>query len=227
MIDYVVTTALEIVGLVAVSNIDWGHENIGILIVIAIIINLFSFRSNCYYHLVDHNKKRYQKIIKSDESYSLPKQPDNTLTIIDKYDSIDSIFRQASFNNGEVYCNGTYGTFIIGYYQIKNNQVTVLSTNNREIGRFSVGEKYTTIYLSNLGFINYMQQNGWYSQIDSSKDTLFVAAEIFESGIIIDKESREGVATYTGDMTGAAAAFVCLEYECSDKGKYYDFFHTH
>ena len=43
--------------------------------------------------------------------------------------------------------------------------------------------------------------------------------------IILDNETNEVVAMYRGDPVGAAAAFICLQYECSSSGKCHDFFY--
>lgn len=59
-----------------------------------------------------------------------------------------------------------------------------------------------------------------------------IAAEIFynpdkfDVQIIIDNQSNEVVAMYKGDPIGAAAAFVCMQYECSRYGRCHDFYHS-
>ncbi len=57
------------------------------------------------------------------------------------------------------------------------------------------------------------------------------AAEIFYNSdhkfdiqIIMDLQTSEVTAMYKGDPIGAAAAFVCMQHECSKCGKYHDFY---
>ena len=56
---------------------------------------------------------------------------------------------------------------------------------------------------------------------------IFCAGEVFDSGVILDKDTYDTIASFTGDMIGAAAAYICLQYECSSSGKCHDFFYNH
>ncbi len=135
----------------------------------------------------------------------------------------------AKFENGKVYCLAPNNTFHIGNYRIEGDHVYVGANDDREIGSIALTNGIPSlITLSNLG---------WYDHVgikyDGKKPYSMIAAEIFyfpdkfDSQIIIDNQSNEVVAIYKGDPIGAAAAFVCMQYECSRYGRCHDFYHSY
>ena len=69
------------------------------------------------------NKESASKTPVTEETFA------NTLTILDKSGSIDDMFINAIFENGEVYCKGPYETFCVGYYSANGENTIVLSKN--------------------------------------------------------------------------------------------------
>lgn len=130
------------------------------------------------------------------------------------------------FDDGKVYCVRNTETFYIGNYRIDGDHVFVGAKDYREIGRVSLNNgKPNLIWLSNLGWY---QRSGltYYNR----KTLTLIVAEIYISDtndiqIILDDQTNDVVAIYKGDPIGAAAAFICMQYECSCSGKCHDFYH--
>ena len=134
----------------------------------------------------------------------------------------------AKFENGMVYCIAPNNPFHIGNYRIEGDHVYVGAEDDREIGNVTLNNGIPSlITLTNIG---------WYRSVgipyDGRRPLSMVAAELFyfpgsfDNQIIIDNQTSEVVATYKGDPIGAAAAFVCMQYECSRYGRCHDFYHS-
>ena len=226
MFDYIIITIFQIVGLVAINKTSWGHQHIIILFIIALIFNIIAFKSYCS---ITHFKKKPNGKLPKQETYHKPVFPNNTLEIQDKTLFYSENLTTARFENGKVYCLAPNNTFHIGNYRIEGDHVYVGANDDREIGRVSLNNgSPSLICLSNVGWYNHVGV-----KYGGQKPLTMVAGEIyynpdkFDVQIIIDNQSNDVVAEYKGDPIGAAAAFICLLYECSNSGRYYDFFHSH
>lgn len=224
MFEYVGITILQIVFLYAINKTSWGHEHIIILIIIAFIMNISAFKSYC--SLPNPKKKKDKKQPKR-KSYDKPVFPNNTLEIKDKTLFYSENMTKAKFENGKVYCLAPDNIFHVGNYRIEGDHVYVGAKDDREIGSVSLSNgRPVLITLSNVG---------WYNtfgiEYDEKKPLFMIVAEIyynpdkFDVQIIIDNQTNEVVALYKGDPIGAAAAFVCMQYECSRYGRCHDFYH--
>lgn len=225
MLDYIIITIIQIICLVGINETTWGHKHIGILFIIALLLNMIAFKSYCS---IPYYKKNQDKNQLMREMYPKPVFPNNTLAMKDKSLFYSENMTSAKFGNGKVYCLAPNNTFHIGNYRIEGDHVYVGANDDREIGNIALTNgSPSLIILSNIG---------WYKHVgikyDEKKTFSMIAAEIFynpdkfDVQIIIDNQSNEVVAMYKGDPIGAAAAFVCMQYECSRYGRCHDFYHS-
>lgn len=223
-LEYIAITILQIVGLIAINSTSWGNSHIVILLIIAFIINIIAFNSLC-------RKPKYKTSKDEKDTHKLYEPPpfeENTIEIKDKSQFWLEDMTTAKFNNGKVYCVRNTDTYHIGNYRIDGDHVHVSAKDDREIGRVSLNNgKPNLIWLSNVG---------WYERAGlknyNIKPLTLIVAEIYildtnDIQIILDDQTNDVVAIYKGDPVGAAAAFICLQYECSCSGKCHDFYHDH
>lgn len=227
MVDYIIITIIQIIGLIAINNTSWGNEHIGIFIIIAFILNMVTYKSYCPN---SHSKRPKNNSVQNptNQIYDTPIFPENTIEMKEKSLFYSENMTTAKFGNGKVYCISPNNNFHIGNYRIEGDHVYVGANDDREIGRVTLDNgKPTLIFLSNVG---------WYKHIglrySDKKPLSLLAAEIFynpdqfDVQIIIDNQTNEVIALYKGDPIGAAAAFVCMQYECSRYGRYHEFYHS-
>lgn len=137
---------------------------------------------------------------------------------------IDKTMSCALFENGIVYCcPKNIEKFIIGYYEIKGSKLLVFCNKEKDelIAEIQVNNNSSNIYLSRLGQLNRFEKLGFPK--NPPVKLMYLCAESFEN-IVIDKESGEVVAEFSGSHSEAVAAFACLHYETISKSKYHDFY---
>lgn len=217
-LEYAGITIIQVIGLIAIYKTAWGNEHIWIVIIIAFAFNLIAFKSYCFI-------PRY-KIPKKPETHPILQFQVNTIEMKDKSLFYSENMTKAKFEKGKVYCMAPNYNFYIGNYRIDGDRVYVDAKDDREIGNISLNnEKPNLIFLSNLGWYKHMGLTDY-----SRKPLTLLVAEIFNSNdnnvqIILDNKTNDVVAMYKGDSIGAAAAFVCMQYECSRSGKCHDFYY--
>ena len=195
---------------------------IGIVVLFKAIGNYGSKKPN------SKNTSNNYSVIENNISQTIPYTPPriekNTLKM--KHTSFTGYWNElpiAKYNDGKIYILYSSKPELMGYYNTKNGQILVSYKDNREIGSVMMDNdgQPNLIYLSNFGWYEHMGLS-----YDRRKQLSFLAAEIFcGSNIILDNETSEVVAEYNGDPIGAAAAFICVQYECASCGKYYKFYH--
>lgn len=163
------------------------------------------------------------------ERYYKPVFPNNTLEMKDKMLFYSENMTTARFENGKVYCLSPNNTFHIGNYRIEGDHIYVGANDDREIGRVSlIDGSPSLIFLSNLGWYNHVGiKYGGQKSLTMVAGEIFYNPDKFDVQIIIDNQTNDVAALYKGDPIGAAAAFICMLYECSNSGKCYDFYHSH
>lgn len=126
-------------------------------------------------------------------------------------------------DNGNVMCVPSHSEpFSIGRYnQSGDNSYEVFNSKGYIIGNISDNGSNALIFLSRLGMLKKWEDLGFPKPIPS--DLVYTCAESFPN-IIMEQRTNIELAHYKGtDYIGAAAAFICMQYEMSE-GKYNSFF---
>ena len=149
----------------------------------------------------------------------------------------------ARFENGTVYAKSKYiDDYVIGYYANEDGHWKVrCASDNGEIGRIMPDDTSALVYFNRLGdlerykklqkkiaetssWFTEEEQNRQYNNAVKNTKLTWLCAEAFGS-FIQDIDTFETIAISTGnDFIGAAAAFICLQYECVMDGKYHSFY---
>lgn len=150
---------------------------------------------------------------------------------------------KARFENGIVYALPKYTEeYEIGYYVLEDGQWKVRCISDKgEIGKIMPSNTSALIYFNRLGdlerqrnilkkisetspWLTEEEQNRQYNQVAKKTKLTWLCAEVFE-GFIQDVDTFDTIAISTSkDLVGAAAAFICLQYECVMDGKYHAFY---
>ncbi len=226
MFDYIIVIIIQIVCLVAINNTSLGHKHIVILIIITLVFNIMTYKSG---RSMTRYKKKQTKIQPKQETDLKPVFLDNTLEMQDKTLFYSENLTTARFKNGKVYCLDPNNTFHIGNYRIEDDHVYVGANDDREIGRVLLNNGIPSlIILSNAGWYKHVGvKYGGQKPLTMVVGEIFYNQNKFDVQIIIDNQTNDVVALYKGDPIGAAAAFICLLYECSNSGRCFDFYHSH
>lgn len=131
---------------------------------------------------------------------------------------------KAKTSNGTVFCVPTNSSvFPIGTYKRDNETTyTVFGNNGYIIGTLTDNGSSCLIHLSRVGMLKKFEDLGFPRPLPNN--LVFTCAEAF-LGHITDLETSAQCASYNGsDYIGAAAAFICMEYEIVDNSKYHAFF---
>lgn len=231
IVSHIIFTIFQIVVLVLLNKIPWFHNNLFIFIIISATINIFIFVQ--YHSIAQNNDARFgKKSSKPKQIYRSttpsPQIEDNTIEFMDK-----NLFYNntaiADYKDGNVYCKEGGNRYLIGHYKIEVDKVIVKAKDGREIGVVALNNGIPNlIHLSNIGWYKHMGLSDY-----SQKPMSMLAAEIYFSEerrnqlqVILDISSSDTIAVYRGDPIGAASAFVCLLYECSQSGKYHQFYYS-
>lgn len=133
----------------------------------------------------------------------------------------DSGYGKALFENGTVYYDFPgAGKTVIGYY--KNTEGTrtdiFCEFDKAQIG-YVLEDGY--VYLTRIGLFNRFQKNSYPPPFPNP---VILEVGRMRFGTLNEAGSQANIGTYNGDMMGAAAAFVCLVYECHTYYKYQKFY---
>lgn len=131
---------------------------------------------------------------------------------------------KAYAENGFIKCIPEHSDdFVIGRYEKTSDKTyDVYSDKNYLLGRITDNGSSGMIFLLRLGMLKKFEDLGFPKT--TPKDLVYLCAESFPK-IILDKETNNECAYYKGnDYIGAAAAFICMQYEVVSNTKYHNFF---
>lgn len=131
---------------------------------------------------------------------------------------------KAYAENGNVMCVPSHSEkFLIGRYnKYEDNKYEVYDTKGYLIGNIYDNGSSALIYLSRIGELNRFKDLGFPKPVPNN--LVYDCAESFPN-TILERRTNNECAYYKGiDYIGAAAAFVCMQYEMSE-GSYHSFFH--
>lgn len=185
------------------------------------------------------NRKRRDKTKKSGElnKHVQKQETPNTLTCV-----IYGKEYTARFNEGKVYSVfNEKNECLIGYYLLENGQWKVRCASDKgEVGTIEPSGFSTYIYLKRTGDLKRYKESLNIEDVGSvvirqelkrqymnalkNTELIFLCAEA-SMNVIYDVDTRELVATSTSnDAIGNSAAFICLNYQVIQKGKYNSFY---
>lgn len=138
---------------------------------------------------------------------------------------VDSRYSQATAEAGTVYTRLSDGrNLAIGYYEkaTNSNRIDVLCEHDRvEIGYI---DEDGYIYLSRFGLFRRFNDQG--ENISIPDPMTFEVGRMLgtDSGTLDESNTHITIGHFTGNKFAAAAAFVCLVYECHNNYKHRRFF---
>lgn len=130
---------------------------------------------------------------------------------------------KAYANNGLVMCVPPHSEeFTIGRYrQSENGKYDVYDNKGYVIGNISDNGSTALVYLSRIGVLNRFKDLGFPKPIPNN--LVCDCAESYPN-VILELRTNGELAYYKGtDYIGAAAAFVCMQFEMSE-GRFHSFF---
>lgn len=162
-----------------------------------------------------------QPIAPVPEKPRLPAVPSGTFEFApDILPDADRRYKKAKAADGTVYHRFSHGEKPIGYYEIRDGRVRIYRVFDKGLIGYTQGSE---IYLTREAL--YQQECRLRSQYGNTAPTptpcpmVLNLAEL-RDGVIKDNLNYDILGNFTGDALAAAAAFVCLIYECHTDYQY-------
>lgn len=137
---------------------------------------------------------------------------------------MDDRYRMATFENGVVYYIFATKPTPIGYYE--KAEGTTRTDIFCEFDRSEIGyiDEDGYIYLSRMGLYRRFTKQGTCNTYPNP--SILEVGRMYgtSSGTLDEAGTHINLGSFSGDRAGAAAAFVCLVYECHTYYKYRKFF---
>ena len=130
-------------------------------------------------------------------------------------------YSKASFEDGVVYYDFPGGKAPIGYYEADGDSTRILCEFDREeIGRLDADG---CTRLTRAGLYHRFSKT-YYTKFPNPLNCEVGRFYGEKLGFLDEAETHIQLGTFSGDKAGAAAAFICLIYECHSENKYRRFY---
>ena len=162
----------------------------------------------------------FSSLFRKSKTDSVSPLPENVVTYYTT-NQWEKSFSTAKVVDGTVHCIGYSSPFVVGSYEQETESTFIVwnDGHTQRIGQIDLANRTIMLTISD-SWVHIKKLNPY---TPAPKRFTYLAASWY-GNTICDEETRQPVASFTGDPVAAAAAFVCLTYEVLTENKYYNFF---